>query len=119
MLELVLSPGRRPGRYDVRLDGDLIVEGSRDPEHDAARELVRRGVTGVMATRWAGSPHLATRPRPIKAVAGRAAVERVSRGLQIEPYRVADGQEAPTPHTYPPTAAARPAPPCGHAPRIS
>ena len=34
------------GRYSVAFDGDLIVEGSRDPEHDLARALLARGLTG-------------------------------------------------------------------------
>jgi hypothetical protein len=32
--------------YDVEFDGDLIVQGSRDPEHDLARGLLARGLTG-------------------------------------------------------------------------
>jgi hypothetical protein len=34
------------GRYDVTLDGEIIVKGSRDPEHDLARALLARGITG-------------------------------------------------------------------------
>jgi hypothetical protein len=33
--------------YNVTLDGDLIVERSRDPETDAARALIARGITGT------------------------------------------------------------------------
>lgn len=33
--------------YDIEiLDGDLIIQGSRDPEHDLARALLARGITG-------------------------------------------------------------------------
>jgi hypothetical protein len=32
--------------YDVEFNGDLIVQGSRDPEHDLARALLARGLTG-------------------------------------------------------------------------
>jgi hypothetical protein len=46
---VVLSPAR-PGRYDVRLGEEVIVRGSRDPEHDAARALLARGITGPMTT---------------------------------------------------------------------
>ena len=35
--------------YDVLFDGDLIVTDSRDPEHDLARVLLTRGITGVVA----------------------------------------------------------------------
>src|SRR6188768_2081610 len=48
IIELV-SPAR-PGRYDVRLYEEVIVRGSRDPEHDAARVLLARGITGPMVT---------------------------------------------------------------------
>ena len=34
--------------YDVLFDGDLIVTDSRDPEHDLARALLARGITGVV-----------------------------------------------------------------------
>jgi cytochrome oxidase Cu insertion factor (SCO1/SenC/PrrC family) len=34
--------------YDVLLDGEMIVEGSSDPECDLARALLARGVTGVV-----------------------------------------------------------------------
>jgi hypothetical protein len=33
-------------RYSVLFDGNLLVERSRDPELDAARALLARGVTG-------------------------------------------------------------------------
>ena len=32
--------------YDVEVDGDLLVTDSRDPEHDLARVLLARGITG-------------------------------------------------------------------------
>ena len=32
--------------YDVVFDGELLVTDSRDPEHDLARVLVTRGLTG-------------------------------------------------------------------------
>jgi hypothetical protein len=36
------------GRYSVLFDGKLLVEGSRDPECDAARALLARGITGKL-----------------------------------------------------------------------
>lgn len=42
--------GKRGQLYDVLLDGEPIVSGSRDPEHDAARALLARGITGTMQT---------------------------------------------------------------------
>ncbi len=32
--------------YDVMVGGEVVVSGSRDPEHDLARALLARGVTG-------------------------------------------------------------------------
>ena len=49
MTVVVLSPAR-PGRYDVQPGEEVIVRGSRDPEHDAARALLARGITGPMTT---------------------------------------------------------------------
>ena len=34
--------------YSVICDGKLLVERSRDPEHDAARALAAKGVTGTL-----------------------------------------------------------------------
>jgi hypothetical protein len=36
-------PAAGHGRYAVEFDGDLIVEGSRDPECDLARALLSKG----------------------------------------------------------------------------
>ena len=49
MTVVVLSPAR-PDRYDVQLDDEVVVRGSRDPEHDAARALLARGIVGPMTT---------------------------------------------------------------------
>ena len=35
-------------KYNVVFDGELIVEGSRDPESDLARALKARGITGTV-----------------------------------------------------------------------
>lgn len=47
-----LIPHWRGGKagylYDVQYAGELIVAGSRDPEHDLARALLVRGVTGLI-----------------------------------------------------------------------
>ena len=36
------------GRYAAEFDGELIVQDSRDPEHDLARILLARGITGKL-----------------------------------------------------------------------
>jgi hypothetical protein len=35
------------GEYDMILDGEIIVSRSCDPEHDGARVLKARGITGT------------------------------------------------------------------------
>jgi hypothetical protein len=47
MLKARLHPLSR-GHYSVLFNGRLIVEGSRDPECDAARALVKRGHRGLL-----------------------------------------------------------------------
>jgi hypothetical protein len=37
--------------YDLLLDGETIVSNSRDPEHDLARALLARGISGVVEVR--------------------------------------------------------------------
>jgi hypothetical protein len=41
--------GRDGYRYSVLYDGKLLVDRSRDPECDAARALVAKGITGKLA----------------------------------------------------------------------
>jgi len=45
----LVAPNRKDGvsyKYQVRFWGELLVEGSHDPEFDAARSLVARGFSG-------------------------------------------------------------------------
>ncbi len=43
------KPGRRNVYfYDVRLDGEIIVKNSADPEFDLARALLARGIVGCV-----------------------------------------------------------------------
>ena len=51
MLKAYLHPKKKPNdrhwyAYDVVFDGELLVTDSRDPEHDLARVLLTRGLTG-------------------------------------------------------------------------
>lgn len=53
MITLVLRPvalGHRGQLYDIEHDGETIVTGSRDPEHDGARALQARGLSGSFQT---------------------------------------------------------------------
>ena len=45
-----LAYGRRGQKYAVLLHGEVIVSASLDPEHDACRALLPRGITGTMRT---------------------------------------------------------------------
>ena len=44
----LIGYGARGNRYRVLHDGIVIVEHTRDPEHDAARALLALGITGAM-----------------------------------------------------------------------
>ena len=85
MIEIEISRGSRPGRYAVRLLGEVLVEAARDPENQACRILLSRGITGQLAARWAGSPVVAS-TRDIASAAGWS-VEDGHRGLRRVPWR--------------------------------
>lgn len=63
--EIILAEARwsKAGtRYCVTLhDGEILIASARDPEHEAARELLNRGITGDLITRWSGSSTIAMR----------------------------------------------------------
>ena len=90
-------------RYDVLLDGEVIVRRSRDPEHDAARALHARGLRGRFRT----IDFSTGRPRmilDIEKAARLRTVERDDRRLPIVvPYRpMSDERQDPrqaTPRT--------------------
>jgi len=52
-----IGHGTRGNRYRVWHDGVVLVEHTRDPEHDAARALLALGITGAMETWHRGAPH--------------------------------------------------------------
>lgn len=51
------NPTRKFDRWIVWFRGDLLVEGVRDPEPDACRELLDMGITGKVTFRHKGSLH--------------------------------------------------------------
>jgi hypothetical protein len=66
-------------RYDVLLDGEVIVHASRDPEFDAARVLLARGLRGRFRT----IDFRTGRPRmelDIEKAAGLCTIERADKG---------------------------------------
>ena len=48
-------------RYRVTYQGEVLIASTRDPEHDAARKLLRRGITGMLETWRHGVPYAAMR----------------------------------------------------------
>ena len=42
------SGGKNYYTYSVEFAGELIVEGSNNPEHDACRALLANGITGTL-----------------------------------------------------------------------
>lgn len=60
MIKVVIEPlgrGSRGTRYRVWYDGGVLVEHTRDPEHDAARALLALGIAGTMETWRHGAKH--------------------------------------------------------------
>jgi hypothetical protein len=83
MTEIVLAE-TVPGRYEVRLGDEVLVQSSRDPEHDAARVLLARGISGRMTTlKVDGTPRMHF---DIARAAGLEAVEGAN-GPRIRPWR--------------------------------
>jgi hypothetical protein len=81
-----LAGGKTGYVYNVTLDGELVVERSRDPEHDLARVLLARGVTGKVTIHDGNTG----KPRTIINFAKAAklsAVERNRGRLALETYR--------------------------------
>src|SRR6478736_9121531 len=77
---------RYTGLYCVEFDGELIVVGSRHPEHDLARALLARGLTGKVTMLDAKTG----KPRTVVDIAKAAelCVSEESRdGLRIRKYR--------------------------------
>jgi hypothetical protein len=47
--------GKRGTRYEVRYCGDVLIASTADPEFNACRALLARGIKGRLTTRWAGT----------------------------------------------------------------
>ena len=89
--------GRDGYRYSVVLDGQLLVERSRDPECDAARALLAKGITGKL-TLLDGKTG---RPRTIIDIekAARLTAEETNSTPRFRRYRQRGGSEAYSPET--------------------
>jgi hypothetical protein len=87
--------GRDGYRYSVIYDGKLLVDHSRDPECDAARALVAKGITGKL-TMLDGKTG---RPRTIIDIekAARLTVEETGGMPRFRKYRQRGGSEGYSP----------------------
>ena len=81
-----IGTGARGDRYRVMHNGLVIVESSRDPEHDACRVLVALGVTGILETRHSGSSIVSIR-KDIERGAMRAVIENKHEGPRIGRFK--------------------------------
>jgi hypothetical protein len=79
------SLGIRDQLYDVAFAGEVIVKSSRDPEHDAARALLARGITGRMET--LGSDGKVRMHLTIEKAAELTVTEANDRGLELRRWK--------------------------------
>ena len=84
--------------YDVLLDGKVIVRRSHDPEHDACRALLAKGITGKLTlTDLEGTPRSSI---DIETGAKWRVIDDDKRGLLMVPYRAWPGTSTgPSPQT--------------------
>lgn len=102
MLKARLHPvwvgGRDGYRYSVIHDGKLLVDRSRDPECDAARALLARGITGKLTT-LDGKTGIPRTIINIEKAARLCTVERQRDGLRFERYSGTPHSEGYSPET--------------------
>jgi hypothetical protein len=69
MIRLILTPSKRPERYNARREdtGEFVIR-SHQPLYDGARELLKRGILSdtLLTIRHAGSGHDSFLPKPIE-----------------------------------------------------
>ena len=87
--------GRTGYVYSVIREGQLLVERSRDPECDAARALIAKGITGKL-TLLDGKTGI---PRTIINIerAAKLTVEETANGPRFRKYRERGGSEGYSP----------------------
>ena len=97
IVRVILDTAARGRRQAYRVldasTGEVLVERSRDPEHDVARVLDERGHVGMMETQWRGSSTVAMR-LDIATASRRCILETSSVGPVAAPWRPfnADGR---------------------------
>ena len=70
-------------------NGQTLLTGSRDPEHEVCRLLKSKGITGTLETWWPNSPHAAMR-LDIDRGAGLTVSEGRTTGLCVVKWRPID-----------------------------
>lgn len=87
---IVTPTGKRPGRYDARLEDSVIVQASKQPFLDAARALIKGGADPSMILEmWHdGAMHFALRA-PLAHAAKLTVEDRIRGGKppRFVPYR--------------------------------
>src|SRR5262245_31395445 len=81
-----VSVGSRGELYRVRFDGAVLLESSRNPEFDACRALLARGITGKLEVWRPGKQHHDMQ-LDIECGAELTVEETDQRGLRLVRYR--------------------------------
>ena len=84
-LHLHWAGGRSGYNYSVIYDGKLLVDRSRDPECDAARALIAKGITGTL-TLLDGKTGIPRTVIDIEKAAKLRTVEESVRGLRFKRF---------------------------------
>lgn len=72
------------GRFKVALSGELILASARDPEHEVARELLARGITGRLETYFNGTRSVVL---DIEKAAQLSVSDGATRSMRLVPWR--------------------------------
>ena len=93
VVRVILETGAKGRRQTYRAydeaTGEVLVDGSRDPEHDVARILFDRGHVGLLETQWRGSTSPAMR-LDIETTSRRSVLETGSVGPVASTWRPFD-----------------------------
>jgi hypothetical protein len=103
MIELfpIWAGGKAGYLYNVTLDGELVLERSRDPECDLARVLLGRGITGIVDIHDGNTGKVRTRVNVEKAAKVYVSEEDKA-GLRLRKYRETPGSASYSPEDAPP-----------------
>jgi hypothetical protein len=84
--------GVRGQHFRVYADGAVLVEDTWNPEHDACRALVARGITGRFETWWRDSQHGSMRG-DIETCAKQTIEESAKVGLKLRDWHTWDEED--------------------------